>query len=46
MSRSISAKVMTDLFKLWPKKTAEERQKKYEEALKQGENRLRLPRTS
>ena len=44
MSRSISAKVMTDLFKLWPKKTAEERQKKYEEALQQGEKPTPAPK--
>ena len=36
MSRSIRAKIMTNLVRLWPKMTAEERQKKYEEALKKG----------
>ena len=44
MSRSISAKVMTDLFHLWPKMTAEERQKKYKEALEKGEKPTPAPK--
>ncbi len=45
MSVSISAKLMTDLFQLWPKMTAEERQKKYEEALEKGWNEETSPRS-
>ena len=37
MSKSISAKIVTDLLHMWPKMTAEDRLKKYEEALKNGE---------
>ena len=37
MSRSISAKVMSELLKLWPKSTAEECGQKFEEQLREGE---------
>ena len=46
MGKSIGAKVMADLFHFWPKMSAEEREKKYVEALKKGRLRLRLLRTS
>ena len=44
MKKSISAKVMADLFNLWPKMTAEERQEKYKEALEKGEKPTPAPK--
>ena len=44
MGRSIGAKVMADLFHFWPKMSAEEREKKYAEALKKGETPTPSPK--
>ena len=44
MGKSIGAKVMADLFHFWPKMSAEEREKKYVEALKKGETPTPSPK--
>ncbi len=44
MSKSISAKVMSNLLKLWPKLTAEESEKKIGEALNEGEKPTPAPK--
>ena len=43
MKKSISAKVMTEMFHLWPKSTAEERLKKYKEAIEKGAKQTPAP---
>ena len=43
MKKSISAKVMTEMFHLWPKSTAEERFKKYKEAIEKGAKQTPAP---
>lgn len=45
MSKSISAKIVSDLLKLWPKRTPEESERRFAELLQEGEKPTPPPRT-
>ena len=45
MSKSISAKIVSELLKLWPKRTPEESERRFAELLREGEKPTPPPRT-
>lgn len=44
MSKSISAKVMSELLKLWPKYTVEECEQRFDDLLREGEKPCQIGR--